>query len=130
MTGLLTPLRYAQVIYLTAPAGPAGGDPGRRRRCRPAEQPRVEVRDLPAARAFTPGAAAMSVWSWLKLTVCLWLLRKAVRPPAGCCWSRWPRRRVAGHGRGGRGYAAAWLRGWPPARLCRAAAWALPMTVV
>jgi hypothetical protein len=28
------------------------------------------------------------------------------------------------------GLAGAWLRGWPPARLCRAAAWALPMTAV
>ena len=28
------------------------------------------------------------------------------------------------------GYLAAWLRGWPPARLWRAAAWALPMTAV
>ena len=27
-------------------------------------------------------------------------------------------------------YAGAWLRGWPPARLWRAAAWALPMTLV
>jgi len=26
------------------------------------------------------------------------------------------------------GFAGAWLRGWPPARLWRAAAWALPMT--
>jgi hypothetical protein len=52
MTGLLTPMRYAQVIYLTAPAArpvvmraaaslPAG------------EQARVVVRELPAA-AFTP----------------------------------------------------------------------------
>jgi hypothetical protein len=30
----------------------------------------------------------------------------------------------------GAGYAAAWLRGWPPARLRRAAAAALPMTAV
>ena len=52
MTGLLSPMRYAQVVYLTAPAArpvvtraaaslPAG------------EQPRVVVRELPAA-AFTP----------------------------------------------------------------------------
>ena len=51
MTGLLTPLRYAQVIYLTAaPARPvvtraAGSLP-------PGEQDRVEVRDLPSS-AFT-----------------------------------------------------------------------------
>jgi hypothetical protein len=52
MTGLLSPLRYAQVIYLTAPAArpvvtrtaaslPAG------------EQARIVIRELPAA-AFTP----------------------------------------------------------------------------
>jgi hypothetical protein len=52
MTGLLTPLRYAQVIYLTAPAArpvvtrAAGSLP-------PADQARVEVRDLPPY-AFTP----------------------------------------------------------------------------
>jgi len=52
MTGLLIPLRYAQVIYLTAPqARPvvtraAGSLP-------PAEQARVAVRDLPPA-AFAP----------------------------------------------------------------------------
>ena len=28
------------------------------------------------------------------------------------------------------GVAGAWLRGWPPARLWRAALWALPMTAV
>ena len=37
----------------------------------------------------------------------------------------WPLTTVAGIG-----YLAAWLRGWPPARLWRAAAWALPMTAV
>ena len=26
------------------------------------------------------------------------------------------------------GYVAAWLRGWPPVRLYRAAAWTLPVT--
>jgi hypothetical protein len=54
MTGLLSPLRYAQVVYLTAPpARPvvmraaAGLSPG--------EQPRVVVRDLPQS-AFAPEA--------------------------------------------------------------------------
>jgi hypothetical protein len=52
ITGLLNPMRYAQVIYLTAPAArpvvirAAAGLP-------PGEHPRVAVRDLPAA-AFTP----------------------------------------------------------------------------
>ncbi len=55
MTGLLTPMRYAQVVYLTAPAArpvvmrvvaslPAG------------EQPRLVVRELPLA-AFAPEPA-------------------------------------------------------------------------
>jgi hypothetical protein len=52
MTGLLLPLRYAQVIYLTAPAArpvvlrAAASLP-------PGEQARVVVRDLPSG-AFTP----------------------------------------------------------------------------
>ena len=49
MGGLLTPMRYAQVIYLTAPAArpvvtrAAASLP-------PGDQPRVAVRDLPAVR--------------------------------------------------------------------------------
>ncbi len=56
MTGLLNPLRYAQVVYLTAPAArpvvmrAAGGLPS-------GDQPRVVVRELPAA-AFAPEPAA------------------------------------------------------------------------
>jgi hypothetical protein len=52
MDGLLSPMRYAQVIYLTAPAArpvvtrAAASLP-------PGDQPRVAVRDLPAA-AFPP----------------------------------------------------------------------------
>jgi len=52
MTGLVMPMTYAQVIYLTAPAArsvvsrAAGSLP-------PGEQPRVVVRDLPGS-AFTP----------------------------------------------------------------------------
>ena len=52
MTGLLAPMTYAQVIYLTAPAArsvvtrAAGSLP-------PGEQARVVVRDLPGY-AFTP----------------------------------------------------------------------------
>ena len=70
----------------------------------------------------------MSVWSWLKLTGCLWLLRKAVKAGkwlllAAAGIATWPVTLVAVSG-----YAAAWLRGWPPARLYRAAAWALPVT--
>ena len=52
MTGLLAPMAYAQVIYLTAPKArsvvtrAAGSVP-------PGEQARVVVRDLPGY-AFTP----------------------------------------------------------------------------
>jgi hypothetical protein len=72
----------------------------------------------------------VSVWSWLKLTICLWLLRKAVK---GGGWLLvavlaivvWPVTLVAVAG-----YTAAWLRGWPPVRLHRTAAWTLLVTVV
>ena len=67
----------------------------------------------------------MSVWAWLKLTVCLWLLRKIIKAGgwlllAAIAVAAWPVTVVALAG-----YAAAWLRGWPPARLRRTAAWAL-----
>ena len=72
----------------------------------------------------------MSVLSWVRVVVCLWLLRKAVKVAkwlliAAVAVAAWPVTVVAGVG-----YAAAWLRGWPPARLRRAAAGALPMTAV
>ena len=67
----------------------------------------------------------MSVWSWLKLTICLWLLRKMIKVAgwlllAAVVLAAWPVTIVTAIG-----YAAAWLRGWPPARLARTAAWAL-----
>ena len=67
----------------------------------------------------------MSVWSWLKLTVCLWLLRKMIKVTgwlllAALLLVAWPVTIVTAVG-----YGAAWLRGWPPARLARTAAWAL-----
>ena len=72
----------------------------------------------------------MSVWSWVKLTVCLWLIRKAFKAAgwlllAAVAAAAWPVTLVALTG-----YAAAWLRGWPPARLGRAAAATLPVTAV
>jgi Helicase HerA, central domain len=72
----------------------------------------------------------MTVWSLVKLTVCLWLLRKAVKIIgwlllAALAVAAWPVTLVAVIG-----YAAAWLRGWPPVRLGRDAACALPMTAV
>ena len=59
----------------------------------------------------------MSVWTWVKLTVCLWLIRKAFKAAgwlllAAVAAAAWPVTLVALTG-----YAAAWLRGWPPARL-------------
>jgi hypothetical protein len=72
----------------------------------------------------------MSVWSFLKLTVCLWLLRKAVKITgwlllAALAVAAWPVTVVAAAG-----YTAAWLCGWPPARLGRAAAGTLPLTAL
>ena len=67
----------------------------------------------------------MTVMSWLKLTVCLWLLRKAVKAAgwlllAVLAVALWPVTGVTAAG-----YAAAWLRGCrrpgcaaPPPRRC------------
>ena len=68
----------------------------------------------------------MTVWSWLRFTISLWLLRKAVKLSrwlllALLALALWPLTIVTVAG-----YAAAWLRGWPPARLRRAAAGSLP----
>src|SRR6202040_4043982 len=55
----------------------AGGDP----RCRLAARRRPATGGGPraAAERSVRGALTVSVWSWLKLTVCLWLLRKTVK---------------------------------------------------
>jgi len=70
----------------------------------------------------------MTVWAWLRLTACLWLIRKAFRLTwwlllAVAAIAAWPVTVVTAAG-----YTAAWLRGWPPVRLYRAAAWSLPVT--
>jgi hypothetical protein len=70
----------------------------------------------------------MTVMSWLRLTITLWLLRKAVK---GLGWlllgllllAVWPVTVAAIAG-----YLAAWGRGWPAARLRRAAAGTLILT--
>ena len=72
----------------------------------------------------------MTVLAWVRLTVCLWLLRKAVRLTgrlllAAAAVAAWPVTAAAAAG-----YLAAWLRGWPSARLRHEAAWALPVTAV
>ena len=64
----------------------------------------------------------MTVWTWLRFTVTLWLLRKAVKLTGWLLLALlalvlWPLTIVTIVS-----YTAAWLRGWPPARLRRAAA--------
>ena len=71
----------------------------------------------------------MSVWTWLKLVTFLWLLRKAFKLARwltllAAAIAAWPVSVVAAAG-----YLAAWLRGWPPVRLYRTAAWAAIMAV-
>jgi hypothetical protein len=72
----------------------------------------------------------MTVWSWLRLTLYLWLLRKAVKVFGwllllAVAFAVWPVTLVTAIG-----YGAAWATGWPPVRLLRAAAWCLPGTLV
>jgi hypothetical protein len=72
----------------------------------------------------------VSIWGWLKLTAAQWLFRKLLKASgwlivAVVAVAAWPVTVAAVVG-----YAAAWLRGWPPARLWRAACWSLPMTAV
>jgi hypothetical protein len=72
----------------------------------------------------------VSIWGWLKLTAAQWLFRKLLKATgwliiALVAVAAWPITTVAAVG-----YGAAWLRGWPPARLWRAACWSLPMTAV
>jgi hypothetical protein len=72
----------------------------------------------------------MTPWSWLKLTAFLWLARRAAKAAkwlllAAAVIVTWPLTLVVLAG-----YTAAWWRGWPPARLGRAAAWVLPGTAV
>jgi hypothetical protein len=72
----------------------------------------------------------MTVLSWLKLTVSLWLLRKAVKITGwlglgALLFAVWPVTLVMVVG-----YVAGWRRGWPPSRLRRAAAGSLLVTAV
>src|ERR1019366_153426 len=90
------------------PGRPACGDPVRGSHSRRSAGP--DHHPGPAGVRVHPGGVVMSVWSWLKLTIALWLIRKAFKA--------------------GVGYAAAWRRGWPPARLRRTAAASLAVTAV
>ena len=72
----------------------------------------------------------MTVFSWIRLTVCLWLLRKAVKGAGwllvfGVAVMLWPVTMVTVAG-----YVAASRRGWPPVRLGRTAAGSLLVTAV
>jgi hypothetical protein len=72
----------------------------------------------------------VSIWGWLKLTIAVWLFRKLLKATgwvivAAVAVAAWPITVVAAVG-----YAAVWLRGWPPARLWHTACWSLPMTGV
>src|SRR5580693_9098950 len=69
----------------------------------------------------------MSLWSFLKLSVSLWLVRKAVKAAGwlaafAIVIAAWPLTVVILAG-----YVAAWWRGRPPAWLRRAAVWSLIM---
>src|SRR4029077_18095621 len=87
---------------------------------RPGDGPRPALR-----------SGAVSIfWAYLRLRALLWLLRLTGRlllftAVAGVLMAAAPVTFVAAVG-----LAGAWLRGWPPARLRRAAVWALPMTAV
>ena len=70
------------------------------------------------------------VWAYIQFRALVWLLRMTGRlllfaAVAAVLVAAAPVTLVAAVG-----LAGAWLRGWPPARLRRAAAWALPMTAV
>ncbi|WP_300612915.1 hypothetical protein [Trebonia sp.] len=72
----------------------------------------------------------MSVWRVLRLLAVLWLLTRAFRLLralilAALVVALWPVTLTAAAAA-----SAAWLRGWPPARLYRAAAWSALMTAV
>jgi hypothetical protein len=70
------------------------------------------------------------IWWYLRARFLLWLLRVTGRvlrwvALAALLAAAAPVTIIAATG-----FAGAWLRGWPPARLRRAACWALPMTGV
>jgi hypothetical protein len=67
----------------------------------------------------------MSIWSLIKISIFLWLIRKTAKLAGwllltALAVAAWPFTLVLAAG-----YGAAWLRGWPAIRLRRTAAWAL-----
>src|SRR5262249_54352782 len=109
--------------------------PGRPRR--PGrDQPRRRVLAAAAGRPGdgprpAPRSAAMSIfWAYVRFKMLVWALRMTGRllvaaAVVAVLVAAAPVTLTAAVGLSG-----AWLRGWPPARLWRAAAWALPMTAV
>jgi hypothetical protein len=72
----------------------------------------------------------VSIWGWLKLTIAIWLFRQLLKLTGwllvtAVAVAAWPVTIVAAAG-----FGAAWLQGWPPSRLWRAAAWSLSMAAV
>jgi hypothetical protein len=72
----------------------------------------------------------MTIWSWLKLFVALWLLRKIAKITgwlllAAIAVAAWPVTLTAAAG-----YLTAWSQGWPAVRLYRTAAWTLLVSII
>ena len=116
--------RYDRAVYLVSPPARSVVTPRRRHVARTLAGPGNHPR--PAAR----GDAVVTFWAYLRFHLLLRGLRAAWR------LFRWaviaavliiaaPVTLVAAIA-----YTGAWLRGWPPAKLWRAAAWSLPMTGV
>src|SRR5262249_915217 len=112
-----------------------GDLPGRRAR---SGRHRTRRRDLTPAtgrpgirpRPATGGAAMSIFWAYLPVRILIWALRAPGRLLA---WAALAALLVAAAPLTlvtALALCGAWLRGWPPARLWRAAAWALPMTAV
>ena len=114
--------RYDRVVYLAAPAARSIVD---RAAASPARRAAVPAGGAGPARR---GGAVM--WWYLRARLMLWLLRVTGRVLrwavlAAVLVAAAPVTVVAAVG-----FAGAWLRGWPPAKLRRAACWSLPMTGV
>ena len=124
MTGLLAGLRAGGLPDRAS--RPAGRGPRRRRAARDAPRP---DRDPGAARRrVLARGAAVRARSVLTVLVALWLVRKGLRlarylVSAAELTAAWPVTSIAAVA-----VAGAWLRGWPPARLYRAAIQSAPMT--
>ena len=116
--------RYDRAVYLVSPASAQRRHPRRRAVARTVAGPGDRPRPAPG------GDAVVTFWAYLRFQVLLWALRATWRVLkwaiiAAVLIIAAPVTVVAAVA-----YAGAWLRGWPPAKLWRAAAWSLPMTGV